>query len=47
VYFYLSETIVEYCGREFVYLSWIEVLWIASVAQVAADDFLVAFADVT
>jgi hypothetical protein len=45
--FYFSETIVEYCGREFVYLSWMEVLWTASVAQVAAGDYLVAFADVT
>jgi hypothetical protein len=45
--FYFSETIVEYYGREFVYLSWLEVLWTASVAQVAAGDFLSAFADVT
>jgi len=32
---------------KFVYLSWMEVLWTVSVAQVAAGDFLVAFADVT
>ena len=45
--FYFSETIIEYCGREFVYLSWMEVLWTASVARVAAGDYLAAFANVT
>ena len=45
--FYFSENIIEYCGRKFVYLSWMEGLRTASAAQVAAGNFLVAFADVT